>query len=135
MFTSEFSTMLLQRGQILLSISFFCKDTKLCLLSRNKHKLFLPHKTENDFYMAITLSTQIPQLLFSSAIPDLAINTDSDGEMEIALTSAGATVFTASHFPYNRKKKVFDLCLVVNYYYFIIYKALQLGIRYSRPNP
>ena len=36
--------------------------------------------------MAITLSTQIPQLLFSSAIPELAINTD--GEVEIALTSA-----------------------------------------------
>ena len=38
--------------------------------------------------MAITLSTQIPQLLFSSAIPDLVINTDTDGEVEIALTSA-----------------------------------------------
>lgn len=38
--------------------------------------------------MAITLSTQIPQLLFSSAIPELAINTDGDGEVEIALTSA-----------------------------------------------
>ena len=63
--------------------------------------------------MAITLSTQIPQLLFSSAIPDLAINTDDDGEVEIALTSAGATVFTASHFPYNRQIKVFDLRSVV----------------------
>ena len=63
--------------------------------------------------MAITLSTQIPQLLFSSAIPDLAINTDGDGEVEIALTSAGATVFTASHFPYNRQIKVFDLRSVV----------------------
>ncbi len=29
--------------------------------------------------MAITLSTNIPQLLFSSAIPELAINTDGDG--------------------------------------------------------
>ena len=63
--------------------------------------------------MAITLSTQIPQLLFSSAIPDLAINTDGDGEVEIALTSAGTTVFTASHFPYNRQIKVFDLRSVV----------------------
>lgn len=36
--------------------------------------------------MAITLSTQKPQLLFSSAIPGLAIKTD--GEVEIALTSA-----------------------------------------------
>ena len=66
--------------------------------------------------MAITLSTQIPQLLFSSAIPDLAINTDGDGEVEIALTSAGATVFTASHFPYNRQIKVYDLCSVVEYF-------------------
>ena len=38
--------------------------------------------------MAITLSTQKPQFLFSSAIPDLAIKTDGDGEVEIALTSA-----------------------------------------------
>lgn len=45
----------------------------------------------------ISLSTQIPQLLFSSAILDLAINTDGDGEVEIALTSNGNTVFTASH--------------------------------------
>ncbi len=66
--------------------------------------------------MAINLSTQIPQLLFSSAIPDLAINTDGDGEVEIALTSAGNTVFTASHFPYNRQVKVYDLRSVVEYY-------------------
>ena len=85
--------------------------------------------------MAITLSTNIPQLLFSSAIPDLAINTDTDGEVEIALTSGNTDVFTASYFPYNRKIKVFDLRSVVNYYYFITYKALQLGIRCSRPNP
>ena len=66
--------------------------------------------------MAIILSTQIPALLFSSAIPDLAIATDTDGEVEIALTSAGATVFTASHFPYNRQIKVFDLRSVVEMY-------------------
>ena len=66
--------------------------------------------------MAITLSTQIPALLFSSAIPDLAIATDTDGEVEIALTSAGAVVFAASHFPYNRQIKVFDLRSVVEMY-------------------
>ena len=64
----------------------------------------------------ITLSTQIPQLLFSSAIPDLAINTDGDGEVEIALTSDGSEVFTASYFPYNRQIKVFDLRSVVEMY-------------------
>lgn len=63
--------------------------------------------------MAITLSTQIPQLLFSSAIPDLAISTDTDGEVEIALSSAGAVVFVASYSPYNRQIKVFDLRSVV----------------------
>ena len=66
--------------------------------------------------MAINLSNQIPQLLFSSAIPDLAINTDGDGEVEIALTSAGNTVFTASHFPYNQQIKVYDLRSVVEYF-------------------
>ena len=66
--------------------------------------------------MAITLSTQIPQLLFSSAIPDLAINTDGDGEVEIALKSAGATVFSANYFPYNRQIKVYDLRSVVEMY-------------------
>ena len=66
--------------------------------------------------LAITLSTQIPQLLFSSAIPDLAINTDGDGEVEIALTSDGSEVFTASYFPYNRQIKVFDLRTVVEMY-------------------
>ena len=66
--------------------------------------------------MAITLSTQIPALLFSSAIPDLAIATDTDGEVEIALTSAGVVVFAASHFPYNRQIKVFDLRSVVEMY-------------------
>ena len=85
-------------------------------------RLILPHRNLATLgsmllmkckVMAITLSTQIPQLLFSSAIPDLAINTDGDGEVEIALTSAGATVFTASHFPYNRQIKVFDLRSVV----------------------
>ena len=64
----------------------------------------------------ITLSTQIPQLLFSSAIPDLAINTDGDGEVEIALTSDGSEVFSASYFPYNRQIKVFDLRSVVEMY-------------------
>ena len=64
----------------------------------------------------ITLSTQIPQLLFSSAIPDLAINTDGDGEVEIALTSDGSEVFVASYFPYNRQIKVFDLRSVVEMY-------------------
>ena len=66
--------------------------------------------------MAITLSTNIPQLLFSSAIPDLAINTDTDGEVEIALSSGNTNVFTASYFPYNRKIKVFDLRSVVEMY-------------------
>ena len=66
--------------------------------------------------MAINLSTQIPQLLFSSAIPDLAINTDTDGEVEIALSSGNTDVFTASYFPYNRKIKVFDLRSVVEMY-------------------
>ena len=64
----------------------------------------------------ITLSTQIPQLLFSSAIPDLAIITDGDGEVEIALTSDGSEVFIASYFPYNRQIKVFDLRSVVEMY-------------------
>ena len=66
--------------------------------------------------MAINLSNQIPQLLFSSAIPDLAINTDGDGEVEIALSSDGNTVFTASHFPYNQQIKVYDLRSVVEYF-------------------
>ena len=64
----------------------------------------------------ITLSTQISQLLFSSAIPDLAINTDGDGEVEIALTSDGSEVFVASYFPHNRQIKVFDLRSVVEMY-------------------
>ena len=66
--------------------------------------------------MAITLSTNIPQLLFSSAIPDLAIVTDTDGEVEIALSSGNTDVFTASYFPYYRKIKVFDLRSVVEMY-------------------
>ena len=79
--------------------------------------VFSKLRTQNwQLKTMISLSTQIPQLLFSSAIPDLAINTDGDGEVEIALTSAGNTVFTASHFPYNRQIKVYDLRSVVEYY-------------------
>ena len=66
--------------------------------------------------MAITLSTNIPQLLFSSAMPDLAIVTGTDGEVEIALLSGNTDVFTASYFPYYRKIKVFDLRSVVEMY-------------------
>lgn len=66
--------------------------------------------------MAVTLNTTIGNLLFSSAIPDLALTTSDDSEAEIILRCPDMEIFSAVHFPYSRGITIHDLRSVVELY-------------------
>ena len=66
--------------------------------------------------MAVTLNTQLEQLMFSSAIPDLVLTTSDDNEAEIILRCPDMTIFSATHFPYSRRITIHDLRSVVELY-------------------
>lgn len=53
--------------------------------------------------MSVTLNTQLENLMFSSQIPDLDLTTSDDNEAVVSIVSGGATVFSATHIPYQMK--------------------------------
>ena len=66
--------------------------------------------------MSVTLNTQLEDLMFSSQIPDLDLTTSDDNEAVVSIVSGGATVFSATHIPYQRNIIVHDIRSVVEYY-------------------
>ena len=66
--------------------------------------------------MSVTLNTQLEELMFSSQIPDLDLTTSDDNEAVVSIVSGGATVFSATHIPYQRNIIVHDIRSVVEYY-------------------
>ena len=58
--------------------------------------------------MSVTLNTQLEELMFSSQIPDLDLTTSDDNEAVVSIVSGGATVFSATHIPYQRNIIVHD---------------------------
>ena len=52
--------------------------------------------------MSVTLNNQLEDLMFSSQIPDLDLTTSDDNEAVVSIVSGGATVFSATHIPYQR---------------------------------
>ena len=66
--------------------------------------------------MSVTLNTQLENLMFSSQIPDLDLTTSDDNEAVVSIVSGGATVFSATHIPYQRNIIVHDIRSVVEYY-------------------
>ena len=59
--------------------------------------------------MSVTLNTQLEELMFSSQIPDLDLTTSDDNEAVVSIVSGGATVFSATHIPYQRNIIVHDI--------------------------
>ena len=51
--------------------------------------------------MSVTLNTQLEELMFSSQIPDLDLMTSDDNGAVVSIVSGGATVFSATHIPYQ----------------------------------
>ena len=66
--------------------------------------------------MSVVLNTQLEELMFSSQIPDLDLTTSDDNEAVVSIVSGGATVFSATHIPYQRNIIVHDIRSVVEYY-------------------
>lgn len=66
--------------------------------------------------MSVTLNTQLEDLMFSSQIPDFDLTTSDDNEAVVSIVSGGATVFSATHIPYQRNIIVHDIRSVVEYY-------------------
>ncbi len=58
--------------------------------------------------MSVTLNNQLEDLMFSSQIPDLDLSTSDDNEAVVSIVSGGATVFSATHIPYQRNIIVHD---------------------------
>ena len=58
--------------------------------------------------MSVTLNTQLGELMFSSQIPDIDLTTSDDNEAVVSIASGGATVFSATHIPYQRNIIVHD---------------------------
>ena len=66
--------------------------------------------------MAVTLVTELQDLMFSSQIPDLVISLGDDNEAEVCIDTGDYNIFSASHFPYGRSITVHDVRSVIEYY-------------------
>ena len=66
--------------------------------------------------MAVTLVTELQDLMFSSQIPDLVISLGDDNEAEVCIDTRDYNIFSASHFPYGRSITVHDVRSVIEYY-------------------
>ena len=70
--------------------------------------IFVKHSTLNCAKgalrnMSVTLNKQIESLVFTSQIPDIDLTTSDDNEAVVSIVSGGATVFSATHIPYQMK--------------------------------
>ena len=88
----------------------------LCLLPTYGGNVISHQETNKATTMAVTLVSELQDLMFSSLIPDLVISLGDDNEAEVCIDTRDYNIFSVSHFPYGRSITVHDVRSVIEYY-------------------